>query len=83
MTDDCVYATFCNVCSWCQMAREIKRRSQPFTFINAQATMLAQTQAQVQAQAMMLAASPHTGVISSQPHISPASPQALMTARFM
>ncbi|XP_046905141.1 PLAC8-like protein 1 isoform X2 [Hypomesus transpacificus] len=81
MTDDCVYATFCNVCSWCQMAREIKRRSQPFTLINAQPTVLAQTQAQ--AQAMMVAASPLTGVISSQPHISPASPQTLMTARFM
>uniref|UniRef100_A0A3B4Y704 Cornifelin-like n=1 Tax=Seriola lalandi dorsalis TaxID=1841481 RepID=A0A3B4Y704_SERLL len=26
MGSDCVYAYFCNVCSWCQMAREIKRR---------------------------------------------------------
>uniref|UniRef100_A0A3B4WUC9 Plac8 onzin related protein 6 n=1 Tax=Seriola lalandi dorsalis TaxID=1841481 RepID=A0A3B4WUC9_SERLL len=25
MGSDCVYAYFCNVCSWCQMAREIKR----------------------------------------------------------
>uniref|UniRef100_A0A3B4VBP2 Plac8 onzin related protein 6 n=1 Tax=Seriola dumerili TaxID=41447 RepID=A0A3B4VBP2_SERDU len=26
MGSDCVYSYFFNVCSWCQMAREIKRR---------------------------------------------------------
>uniref|UniRef100_A0A667Z7G9 Placenta-specific gene 8 protein-like n=1 Tax=Myripristis murdjan TaxID=586833 RepID=A0A667Z7G9_9TELE len=36
MSGDCVYATFCNICSWCQMAREIKRRSHTLTVINAQ-----------------------------------------------
>uniref|UniRef100_A0A7N9AMA9 Cornifelin-like n=1 Tax=Mastacembelus armatus TaxID=205130 RepID=A0A7N9AMA9_9TELE len=28
MTGDCMYATFCTVCSWCQVAREIKRRKE-------------------------------------------------------
>uniref|UniRef100_A0A674EAK8 Plac8 onzin related protein 6 n=1 Tax=Salmo trutta TaxID=8032 RepID=A0A674EAK8_SALTR len=37
---DCVYSTFCNICSWCQLAWEIKRRRQTFTVINAQSTML-------------------------------------------
>uniref|UniRef100_A0A667YZW9 Placenta-specific gene 8 protein-like n=1 Tax=Myripristis murdjan TaxID=586833 RepID=A0A667YZW9_9TELE len=41
MSGDCVYATFCNICSWCQMAREIKRRSHTLTVINAQPTMMA------------------------------------------
>uniref|UniRef100_A0AAQ6ISN8 Plac8 onzin related protein 2 n=1 Tax=Anabas testudineus TaxID=64144 RepID=A0AAQ6ISN8_ANATE len=30
MCGDCVYTTFCNICSWCQMAREIKRHKQKF-----------------------------------------------------
>uniref|UniRef100_A0A4W6DH86 Plac8 onzin related protein 2 n=1 Tax=Lates calcarifer TaxID=8187 RepID=A0A4W6DH86_LATCA len=34
MTSDCMYATFCNTCSWCQIAREIKRRKQTLTIIN-------------------------------------------------
>uniref|UniRef100_A0A8C8F6S7 Uncharacterized protein n=1 Tax=Oncorhynchus tshawytscha TaxID=74940 RepID=A0A8C8F6S7_ONCTS len=40
MMADCVYSTFCNICSWCQLAREIKRRRQTFTVINAQSAML-------------------------------------------
>uniref|UniRef100_A0A8C7T8S4 Uncharacterized protein n=1 Tax=Oncorhynchus mykiss TaxID=8022 RepID=A0A8C7T8S4_ONCMY len=35
MMADCVYSTFCNICSWCQLAREIKRRRQTITVINA------------------------------------------------
>ncbi|XP_071187491.1 uncharacterized protein [Salvelinus alpinus] len=37
---DCVYSTFCNICPWCQMPREIKRRRQTFTVITAQSAML-------------------------------------------
>ncbi|XP_030648859.1 cornifelin homolog B-like [Chanos chanos] len=32
--DDCVFATFCTACIWCQMSREMKRRSSPITIIN-------------------------------------------------
>ncbi|XP_022073669.1 cornifelin homolog A-like [Acanthochromis polyacanthus] len=31
---DCVYAFFCYSCSWCQIAREMKTRSDPITFVN-------------------------------------------------
>uniref|UniRef100_A0A8K9XQR6 Uncharacterized protein n=1 Tax=Oncorhynchus mykiss TaxID=8022 RepID=A0A8K9XQR6_ONCMY len=73
MTADCVYSTFCNICSWCQMAREIKRRKQTFTVINAQPTMLP-------GQPMLMASQP--GVITSQPMITSA-PQAILSTRFM
>ncbi|KAJ8408937.1 hypothetical protein AAFF_G00247550 [Aldrovandia affinis] len=33
---DCPKATFCTICSWCQIAREIKIRSKPLTVINIQ-----------------------------------------------
>ncbi|XP_064181659.1 cornifelin homolog isoform X3 [Anguilla rostrata] len=36
MCSDCLYAAFCNVCSWCQIAREIKRRKQTLVFVNVQ-----------------------------------------------
>ncbi|XP_075996018.1 cornifelin homolog B-like [Genypterus blacodes] len=32
--NDCVYAFFCVPCNWCQMAREIKTRANPITFVN-------------------------------------------------
>ncbi len=32
---DCVYAFFCGPCTWCQIAREIKTRKSPITFVNA------------------------------------------------
>ncbi|XP_062391660.1 cornifelin homolog B-like [Sardina pilchardus] len=32
---DCVLATFCTSCSWCQMATEMKRRAIPITLISA------------------------------------------------
>ncbi|KAM3910166.1 cornifelin homolog [Leptodactylus fuscus] len=32
---DCCTAYWCMSCSWCQMAREIKKRKQPFTFVTA------------------------------------------------
>ncbi|KAM9827374.1 cornifelin homolog A-like [Neosynchiropus ocellatus] len=31
---DCVCAFFCGPCSWCQIAREIKTRKNPVTFVN-------------------------------------------------
>ncbi|KAL0970241.1 hypothetical protein UPYG_G00239260 [Umbra pygmaea] len=40
MAEDCAYSTFCNICSWCQMAREIKKRSQSLMVINTQITTL-------------------------------------------
>ncbi|KAK6305426.1 hypothetical protein J4Q44_G00242060 [Coregonus suidteri] len=33
LRSDCLFVTFFNICSWCQMAREIKRRHQPLTVI--------------------------------------------------
>ncbi|XP_036381551.1 cornifelin homolog B-like [Megalops cyprinoides] len=33
--NDCLYATFCRACTWCQMAREMKQRFQPIVLINA------------------------------------------------
>ncbi|MBN3320414.1 CNFN protein, partial [Atractosteus spatula] len=35
---DCMYVTFCDICSWCQIAREIKKRKAGMTLINVQAT---------------------------------------------
>ncbi|XP_039514318.1 plac8 onzin related protein 5 isoform X2 [Pimephales promelas] len=34
---DCVYSTFCGICSWCQISREINVREQNVTFINSRA----------------------------------------------
>ncbi|XP_068128071.1 cornifelin homolog [Hyperolius riggenbachi] len=36
--DDCCTLYCCLTCSWCQMAREIKRRKQPFSLVTAQTT---------------------------------------------
>ncbi|XP_035288759.1 placenta-specific gene 8 protein-like [Anguilla anguilla] len=36
ISDDCPIATFCVPCSWCQIAREIKLRSQACTVISHQ-----------------------------------------------
>ncbi|XP_071753711.1 placenta-specific gene 8 protein-like [Centroberyx gerrardi] len=74
MAGDCVYATFCNICSWCQMAREIKRRSQTLTVINAQPTMMA-------AQPIIVTTQP--GVITSQTMISSPATQGVLTSRIM
>ncbi|XP_078525669.1 cornifelin homolog [Lissotriton helveticus] len=38
--DDCCMLCGCYCCSWCQMAREIKKRKQPFSIINAQTTTI-------------------------------------------
>ncbi|KAK2862725.1 hypothetical protein Q5P01_002258 [Channa striata] len=62
MGSDCAYATCCNVCSWCQIAREIKRRK---TVITAQPL-------QISSQQLMLASQP--AVISAQPVIATAPP---------
>ncbi|KAJ8342129.1 hypothetical protein SKAU_G00320570 [Synaphobranchus kaupii] len=35
--NDCVYATCCRLCVWCQMAKEMKTRFQPIVLINAKA----------------------------------------------
>ncbi|XP_049425038.1 cornifelin homolog B-like isoform X2 [Epinephelus fuscoguttatus] len=32
--NDCVIACCCGPCNWCQLAREIKARSSPITFVN-------------------------------------------------
>ncbi|XP_012685431.2 cornifelin homolog B-like isoform X2 [Clupea harengus] len=32
---DCVYASCCTGCSWCQMAKEMKRRAIPITLISS------------------------------------------------
>ncbi|XP_030635120.1 placenta-specific gene 8 protein-like [Chanos chanos] len=40
LMSDCMYTAFCNTCSWCQMAREIKRRKATITVINSQSTVI-------------------------------------------
>ncbi|XP_010886038.2 placenta-specific gene 8 protein [Esox lucius] len=40
MMADWMYSTLCNICSWCQIAREMKRRSQNFTVVNSQPILL-------------------------------------------
>ncbi|XP_062391658.1 cornifelin homolog [Sardina pilchardus] len=40
LCSDCVLVTFCNACSWCQVAREIKRRKKTFVMINPQPTVI-------------------------------------------
>lgn len=34
---DCVYASFCGPCTWCQISREIKTRQNPVVFVSAAA----------------------------------------------
>ncbi|XP_043099971.1 placenta-specific gene 8 protein-like [Puntigrus tetrazona] len=41
LTSDCMYVTFCNICSWCQIARELKRRRTVHVVVNAQPAVLA------------------------------------------
>ncbi|XP_073479372.1 cornifelin homolog [Aquarana catesbeiana] len=36
--DDCCMLYWCFTCSWCQMAREIKKRKNPVNFVTAQTT---------------------------------------------
>ncbi|MBN3315243.1 PL8L1 protein, partial [Atractosteus spatula] len=37
---DCLYSSFCICCSWCQIAREMKARTQNVTLINAKPVSL-------------------------------------------
>ncbi|XP_058638170.1 placenta-specific gene 8 protein-like [Onychostoma macrolepis] len=41
LASDCMYVTFCNICSWCQIARELKRRHTVHMVLNAQPAVLA------------------------------------------
>lgn len=34
MCDDCCVVVCCGICSWCQIARELKHRRQPQVFVN-------------------------------------------------
>ncbi|XP_051284932.1 placenta-specific gene 8 protein [Dicentrarchus labrax] len=63
LSSDCMYATFCNVCSWCQIAREMKRRKQPLTVVSAQPMYAGPQQYMITTQ---------PGVVTSQPMISAA-----------
>ncbi|XP_030602703.1 cornifelin-like [Archocentrus centrarchus] len=38
MCRDCVLATFCPACSWCQISREMKRRKIPIVMVAAKNT---------------------------------------------
>ncbi|KAM4620009.1 cornifelin homolog B-like [Polymixia lowei] len=38
MCNDCVYATCCPSCSWCQMSREMKNRRIPILLVSAKNT---------------------------------------------
>ncbi|KAI7806737.1 plac8 onzin related protein 5 [Triplophysa rosa] len=35
--DDCLYSTFCGVCAWCQMSREMNVHEQTVTLVNSRA----------------------------------------------
>ncbi|XP_067308123.1 cornifelin-like [Pseudorasbora parva] len=37
---DCMYVTFCNICSWCQIARELKRRHPNHIVVNVQSAVM-------------------------------------------
>ncbi|XP_061091521.1 cornifelin homolog [Conger conger] len=41
MCTDCFTATFCNTCTWCQIAREIKQRKRNMIVVNAQPSVTA------------------------------------------
>ncbi|XP_026152420.1 cornifelin-like [Mastacembelus armatus] len=66
MTGDCMYATFCTVCSWCQVAREIKRRSVTFTLVNAQPAYIGVQEGLVATQPAVVSAQPVVSVISQE-----------------
>ncbi|KAM9335597.1 placenta-specific gene 8 protein-like [Symphorus nematophorus] len=74
MTGDCVHATMCNICSWCQVAREIKRRRQTHTIITAQPPVV------MGAQQYMMSTQP--GIVTSQATIA-AAPQGFLLPRVM
>nr|XP_020481239.1 cornifelin homolog B-like [Monopterus albus] len=38
MCKDCVYATFCVACTWCQMSREMKKRNLEIVLVGAKNT---------------------------------------------
>ncbi|KAM3601118.1 uncharacterized protein V6R79_007895 [Siganus canaliculatus] len=38
MCNDCVCATFCRPCTWCQMSREMKNRNIPIVLVSAKNT---------------------------------------------
>ncbi|XP_034407018.1 cornifelin homolog B isoform X2 [Cyclopterus lumpus] len=38
MCKDCLYATFCAPCSWCQMSREMSKRKIPIILISSKNT---------------------------------------------
>ncbi|XP_062341575.1 cornifelin homolog B-like isoform X1 [Osmerus eperlanus] len=38
MCNDCLYATFCNCCSWCQISKEMRRRNIPIILVSAKNT---------------------------------------------
>ncbi|KAI1898574.1 hypothetical protein AGOR_G00073750 [Albula goreensis] len=79
MCSDCIYATFCNMCSWCQLAREIKRRNQPLTIINSQPTVIASPAAVIASQQPTVIASQPT-IIAPQPAVFSHQP-TVMTAQ--
>ncbi|KAG7515836.1 hypothetical protein JOB18_016844 [Solea senegalensis] len=35
---DCIYASFCTTCTWCQMSREMRRRNIQVTLVGAKRT---------------------------------------------
>ncbi|KAM9500618.1 plac8 onzin related protein 6 isoform 1-T3 [Clarias gariepinus] len=45
MCDDCCVVTCCGICSWCQIARELKFRRQPQVFVNPPVNVTYQTAA--------------------------------------
>ncbi|XP_030043251.1 cornifelin homolog [Microcaecilia unicolor] len=42
--NDCCILCWCYNCAWCQMSREIKKRKQPITIVNAQAITIPHAQ---------------------------------------
>lgn len=65
MCDDCCVSTCCGICSWCQMARELKHRRQPQVFVNPPVNVTYQTPANTSYQ-------PVVNQSYQQPPINPA-----------
>ncbi|KAJ8337782.1 hypothetical protein SKAU_G00367480 [Synaphobranchus kaupii] len=76
MCSDCIYATFCNICSWCQVAREIKRRKSGPAIVNTRPTVITTTTTAPAPQPMFMA--PQPMFMAPQPMLMASQPAYVM-----
>ncbi|KAJ8337783.1 hypothetical protein SKAU_G00367490 [Synaphobranchus kaupii] len=79
MCSDCIYATFCNICSWCQVAREIKRRKSGPAMVSTRPTVITTTTTAAAPQPMFMAPqpmfmAPQPMLMASQPMLMASQP---------